>query len=266
VKKNNIKVVLSGEGADELFGGYLGYRLDARRPNSPYGRNDCDEMLEKELRCNLWGLDSFFYEKNYHEFSGIKRSLYSDELNEIFEKFDSAREGIVDKAKIRGRNISHIRSYLDFKFRVSDHLCADHGDRMSYANSVEARYPFLDIELIEFIKTMPAKIKFSSITEKYILKKCARKYVPSSIIDREKFSFVAPGSQFLLSRDLEWVNDMLSFDRIKRQGIFNPDTIENLKRMYRGRNFSLNQTFETDLLMIVLTFGIFQDLFQVKNS
>jgi asparagine synthase (glutamine-hydrolysing) len=162
---------------------------------------------------------------------------------------------------LRGRHPIHQRSYLDFKLRLSDHLIADHGDRMALANSVEARYPFLDIDLIEFSRAVPPELKLNQFTEKYVLRKVAEGLVPPQILAREKYGFHAPGSPFLLRQNLEWVNDLLSYERIKRQGFFNANTVERLRRQYLREDFQLNLPFESDLLMIVLTFGIFLDVF-----
>ena len=89
--------------------------------------------------------------------------------------------------------------------------------------------------------------------------------MPDTIIQRRKFGFVAPGSPYLLKQNIEWINDMLSYDTIKRQGYFNPDTVERLKGIYKNDNFNLDQTYETDLLMIILTFGIFKETFKIPD-
>jgi asparagine synthase (glutamine-hydrolysing) len=136
---------------------------------------------------------------------------------------------------------------------------------MALANSVEGRYPFLDIELVEFAKEIPPYLKLNQFTEKYILRKVAQKLVPAEIIQREKFGFHAPGSPYLLRQNSEWINDLLSYERIKRQGYFDPDAIERLKTLYSQPNFKLDLPFETDLLMIVLTFGIFLDLYSMPS-
>jgi asparagine synthase (glutamine-hydrolysing) len=108
-------------------------------------------------------------------------------------------------------------------------------------------------------------LKLNNFTEKYILKKVAQDLIPKQIIQREKFGFRAPGSPFLLQQKLEWINDLLSYDRIKRQGYFNPDTIEALKCQYSQKGFRLNPHLEIDLLMMVLTFGILVDLFELPS-
>ncbi len=267
VRRSGIKVVLTGEGSDELFAGYVGYRFDLERPDLGFDE-DADPVaaaLEREIRENLWGDPDLLYERSQFEFREIKQALYSHGVNERFEEFDCVRQGLVDRGKLRGRHPLHKRSYLDFKLRLSDHLLADHGDRVAFANSVEARYPFLDIDVVEFARTVPPRLLVSGSTEKFIVKRLAARYLAEQITRREKFAFVAPGSPYLLKQDIEWINDCLSRETIKRQGYFNPDTIERLKKMYCRNGFNINQTFENDLLMIVLTFGIFLGTFDMPD-
>lgn len=263
-RRNGVKVVLNGEGSDELFAGYVGYRFDKRRPAGPKG-HDLDTVLADELREKLWGDSDLNYEKDEYAFREVKQALYSTGVAERFAEFDCTNFPVVNKERLRGRHPLHKRSYLDFKLRLAGHLIADHGDRMTMANSVEARYPFLDINVVEFCRQIPPDLKLNGFTEKYILKKAAEGLVPGQIVNREKFGFVAPGSPALLQRQTEWVNDLLSYERIKRQGYFNPDTVEFLKSKYSGKGFRLNLTLEDDLLIVVLTFGLFQELFRLPD-
>lgn len=261
-RKNGITVILTGEGADELFAGYVGYRFDQFRTRRTDGY-DFERILEEELRENLWGDKNLFYENDLYGLRETKRALYSSLVNESSQDFDCFNFDLVNKKQLEGRHFVHQRSYLDFKLRLSDHLITDHGDRMALANSVEARYPFLDVDLIEFARQVPPHLKLNQLTEKYILKKIAADLVPREIINREKFGFHAPGSPALLERNIEWVNDMLSYQRIQRQGYFNPDVIERLKGQYTQKGFKLNLPFESDFVMIVLTFGVFLEQFNL---
>ncbi len=265
VRKNGIKAILTGEGADELFAGYIGYRFDEKRAEFGYDPNDISWALEEEESEKLWGDRNFFYEIRQNELRETKLALYSENVRKTLPEFDCVNNNLLDKTKLKGRHPLHKRSYIDFKLRLSDHLLSDHGDRVAYANSIEARYPFLDINLLEFAKTVPPGLKLNGLVEKYIVKKVAEKYLPESIINREKFGFVAPGSTYLMKRNIEWLNDVLSYERIKRQGYFDPDTIERLKKIYTGKNFRLNLPFENDLLMIVITFGVFLDVFDMPD-
>jgi asparagine synthase (glutamine-hydrolysing) len=149
--------------------------------------------------------------------------------------------------------------------RLTDHLISDHGDRMAMANSVEARYPFLDKDLIEFAATVPPDLKLKDFDEKYIVKKASKGLIPEEILKREKFGFVAPGSPYLLQRNIEYINDLLSYEKIKKQGYFNPDTVETLKKQYMQEGFRLNVPFDSDLLIIVITFGILLEQFNLPD-
>ena len=259
-----VKVVLTGEGADELFAGYVGYRFDSFRDRESKSY-DLETALEDELREKLWGDRDFFYEKDHLAMREVKQTLYSARVNELYRKFDCHKHDLINKERLRGRHPLHQRSYLDFRLRLSDHLISDHGDRMTLANSVEGRYPFLDIDVVEFSTRIPPDLKLHNYTEKYILKRVAEDLLPREIMNREKFGFHAPGSPYLLQHGVEWINDMVSHDRIKRQGYFNPDVIDRLRAEYTQSGFKLNLPFEDDLLIIVLTFGIFLDTFNLPN-
>jgi asparagine synthase (glutamine-hydrolysing) len=265
VHDTNLKVVLTGEGADELFGGYVGYRLDETRYPSSGDDDNLENLLEQEVREKLWGDPDFFYEQDYYAFNETKLALFSASVAEEYHHFSALNHFILDKSKIKNRHPFHMRSYIDFKLRIADHLVADHGDRVAYANSVEARYPFLDHQFINAIRHIPPQLMIKNATEKYLLRKVAEKYVPPQILQREKFGFVAPSSPYLLNAKADWVQDLLSFETIQRQGYFNPHTVERCKKMVTEEGTTINTTFETDWLMIVLTFGIFLDTFSMPN-
>ncbi len=266
VREAGMKVVLVGEGADELFAGYFGYKFDRQRLEQGGDNSfDPEAMLEAELREELWGDDSFIYEKNLFEFHGVREALYSNRVLQQFQDFNSVREGIVDKSKLLKRHPVHRRSYVDLKLRLASHLLSDHGDRAAFANSVEARYPFLDINLMKFVQEIPPELKLKGLTEKYLLKRLGERYVPAPIRDRQKFGFVAPGSPYLLRQQLPWVRDLLSRETIIQEGYFNPDTVERLVERYSSPGFHLNVPYEDDLLMIVLSFGVFMELFEMPS-
>jgi asparagine synthase (glutamine-hydrolysing) len=263
-RRNGIPVILTGEGADELFAGYVGYRFDQSGVRN--GQNHgVETVLEEEIREKLWGDPNLIYETDQFAFREVKQALYSDAVQEQFEDFECLNFDLVNHDRLRNRHFIHQRSYLDFKLRLSDHLIADHGDRMALANSVEARYPFLDINLVEFATKIPAHLKLNELSEKYILKKVAQNLIPQEVINREKFGFHAPGSPYLLKQGIEWINDLLTPETIKRQGYFNPQSIAQLRSQYMQDGFRLNLPFENDLLMIVLTFNLLLEQFNLPG-
>lgn len=262
VRERGIKVVLCGEGADELFGGYLGYKFDR---NTPAAEKGMDDYLEEEKRLAMWGDPRMAYDLDQTAMQEVKQALYAPGLASDLASFESWRNLPINRGRITGRDRFHQRSYIDLKIRLAGHLLADHGDRMTQARGVEGRYPFLDTEVARVAARMPAEWKLKNLEEKYPLRCMARKRLPKAILDREKFGFVAPGSPELLQHGSEWALDMLSAERIARQGFFNPQTVERLKARYSKPGFRLQLPYEQDLLMVVLTFGVFLDQFKLSG-
>jgi asparagine synthase (glutamine-hydrolysing) len=257
VRNKGIKVILSGEGADEFFAGYVGYRFDKMRAMNLV--QNTATAQEERLREKLWGDKAFFYERNFLEFDLVKKALYSDAVNASYDEVNCLNHHVINKERVANRSVLNKRAYIDYKIRLVDHLVSDHGDRMALANSVEVRYPFMDKELVEFSTQIPSELKLKDFTEKYILRKMAGKFMPKSVSEREKFGFVAPGSPYLLQKNVEYINDLLSYDLIKKQNFFNANEVEKLKNTYRQKGFAINAPFESDLLITVITFGILLD-------
>lgn len=259
----NIKVILTGEGADELFAGYPSYKFDTLR--NIRNKNGNVTECEKEYRMKLWGREDFFYEKQYSSFEESKKEIFSDKINDNYASINFVNYNLIDKTMIHNRNSLHARSYIDLKVRIADHLISDHGDRMLMANSVEGRYPFLDKNLVEFVTKIPPNLKLNHYEEKYLLKQYSLSKLPKAIVKREKFGFSAPGSPQLLQMDAEWINDILSYNGIKAAGYFNPDAVERIKKKYSSKGYVLNIPYEEDLLMPIITFGILKELYKIPN-
>ncbi|WP_031068429.1 asparagine synthase (glutamine-hydrolyzing) [Streptomyces sp. NRRL WC-3742] len=264
-RSHGVKAVLSGEGSDELFGGYLGYRFDAGGRTASDTGDPLEDALEEDVRARLWGDPSLFYERRYHAWREAKSGLYSDALRKSLDEFDCLAHPVVDHRRLAGRPRLSQRSYLDFTLRLSDHLLTDHGDRMALANSVEARYPFLDRDVLEFARTTPNRLKVNALGEKAVVKQAARGLVPPEIVHREKYGFRAPGSPGLLQLDLDWVNDLLSPARIARQGYFDPAVVERLRAEHLREGADLHPHLDDDVLLVVLTFGILLDVFRLPG-
>jgi len=262
-QSDGVRVVLTGEGADELFAGYTSYRYDAFRRQQ--GNGPSGPPQEAALREELWGDPGFHYETNQFAFRAVKQSLFSERVSGQYAEFDFTRFGVVDRRKLEGLHPLHKRSYVDLKVRLADHLLADAGDRMLLAHSVEGRFPFLDIGVLDSVARMPPDLKLRGFREKYVLRQIGARYLPSAIVEREKFPFAAPGSPQLLRLKTQWVEDLLSYETVARQGYFNPAEVEKLRKRYSDPEFLLNIPYETDLLLIVLTFGLFLQLFGMPD-
>jgi asparagine synthase (glutamine-hydrolysing) len=193
-----VKVVQSGQGADEVFGGYHWYpkmsgALDATAAYAAaYFDRDHNEMRDVVAPALLSRdfsreyVDGFFRERRG---SAVDKALELDQLVMMID----------DPVK-----------------RV---------DNMTMAWGLEARVPFLDHEVVELAARIPADLKVKG-GGKYILKEAARKVVPSEVIDRPKGYFPVPALKYIRGPFLEYVRGILSTDRARNRGLFNQATVE----------------------------------------
>jgi asparagine synthase (glutamine-hydrolysing) len=256
-----VKVVLSGEGADELFAGYPGYRVDARGSRA-VAENDFAALREADLRAQVFGARGVYYEGQLDAARELRRGLYAEPLREAFDMVDCLDGApVVDGARLRGRHRMHQRAYLDVKLRLGDHLLSDHGDRMAMAASVEARYPLLDREVVSLARRIPPEVVMRAGRSKAVLRAAARGRLPDAIIARDKMGFHAPGTPTLLREARGWILDMLAPERIARHGVFDPEAVAGLIKAYSAPGFRLDLPLEDDLLMVVLSTTALCDVF-----
>jgi asparagine synthase (glutamine-hydrolysing) len=125
--------------------------------------------------------------------------------------------------------------YLEIQTLFSNYLLSSQGDRVSMAASVECRYPFLDYGVLEFANSLPDNKKIMGLNEKFIVKKLAQKYVPDMITKRKKFPYRAPINIEELIKN-EYVKYILSPERLKQFGIFNPPSAEKFLSSASGKD------------------------------
>lgn len=232
VHKNGYKVILSGEGSDEIFFGYDMYFESLKM------QRICDELsIESKLflakyhagQPNL-SMNWEFLRRVYEMDMPIFRS--TGECFSVFQKNRLFRDSWQDKddfikslyMRVSGRDVSYWMSYIDIKHWIGETLMSKM-DRMTMLHSLEARAPFLDYKLVEFVMSLPHEIRVGGIT-KNLLKKIAIKYIPHEIVYRQKKGFSSPyfewyyetyGDKILtdlraVNAELGWFNDeFLSF-------------------------------------------------------
>jgi asparagine synthase (glutamine-hydrolysing) len=108
-------------------------------------------------------------------------------------------------------------------------------DRMTMANALEARVPFLDHELVELAATIPSSIKFKNRTKKYILKRSFEGILPHNILHRKKAGFNVPVNAWLVGKMKQMAEDILAPDRVQPAGFFKPAYITNLLNEHQAR-------------------------------
>jgi asparagine synthase (glutamine-hydrolysing) len=245
-----VKMVLTGEGGDELFAGYArhaGERFRAVTKWMPGWAGDglvraasslpglrrpklaLNALVQKDEACRLVHWFPLFP-------TAEKARLLSKEMQSEISTLASA-EGVFGEhlAKVDSDVALNRMLYVDTKLWLPDDLLA-RGDKMSMAASLEARVPLLDHKLVEFAAALPPHMKIRRLTRKYLLRKVARKYLPPPILQRKKQGFPIPISGWIRKEAKEYISDLLSWETIRRRGVLDPDYVQGmLKQHIQGR-------------------------------
>ena len=123
--------------------------------------------------------------------------------------------------------------YVDSKLWLPDYLLL-RGDKLTMANSLEARVPLLDHKLVEFAAQLPDNMKLRGTTRKWLLKQAASRLIPRSIIDRKKQGFPIPIDQWLRHESRDMMRDLLTPDSIQSRGLFNLDRVQALMNRHES--------------------------------
>lgn len=247
VSDNNTKVVLSGEGSDELFGGYDIFReVKIREYCSKYPESGRRASLYKSINRFVRNLDrqpanslALFYggvaadqwcssHDTRWRLGNYSRQFFSMCFREEMDKTDvlgQTRE-LLPEDFMEWSSLQRAQ-YLEIILLFSNYLLSSQGDRVSMASSVECRFPFLDHEVIELACRLPDRMKIKVLDEKYIIKRIARKYLPEEILNRQKFPYRAPIDIPGLMVD-EHVRELVSAERIDQYGIFDPGPVKRM--------------------------------------
>jgi asparagine synthase (glutamine-hydrolysing) len=261
VRENNIKVVITGEGADELLAGYNIFKENKIRhfwAKDPKSR--IRPLLLKKLypyitalqNANPNALKMFFGYKlsetgspiyshllRWKNSSNIKNH-FSKTIQEKLAGFDPYKNLMANLGQMDNMDPLAKAQYIEMVIFLSGYLLSSQGDRMGMANSVEGRYPFLDHRIIEFCATLPPDFKLKGLNEKVLLKKMMKGKLPEEILNRPKQAYRAPIlSSFLGTGAPAFVMELLSEGALLDAGIFNPDSVERLlAKMNSGKAYS----------------------------
>ncbi len=254
-KDSGIKVVLTGEGADELFLGYDLFkevsvrRFCLRQPTS-VGRQKLLDRLYPELMAQ--GRGGEFWRRFFLEagapgdplFSHLPRFLLSARVKEFYApEFKSGLGEIDVLGELRGSlpvryfgwSSLNQAAYLEMTTLLSPYLLSSQGDRMAMAHGVEGRFPFLDHRLFEFAAALPTGSRLRGLREKEILRRWASRILPPRIKERRKQPYRAPDAiSFFGPNAPEWVGDHLTSDALRRVGAFSPTSVDGLVRRCRA--------------------------------
>lgn len=249
VRDNGLKVVLTGEGSDEVLGGYDIFReakvrrFWARHPESTlrprlferlYPYLTRSPAAARGMALSFWrkGLDTpddpmFSHGPRWSSAQGLMRYFSRDwrartaaapdpvaalraELPANFSRWDPLAQA----------------QYLEMVTLLAPYILSSQGDRMLMGNSVEGRFPFLDADVVDYANALPAKWKLNVLDEKHILKHCARAMLPQQILDRPKQPYRAPDALCFVGPEApEWVRAVTTPEALTRVGVFDPAAV-----------------------------------------
>lgn len=262
VRAGGFKVVLTGEGADEVFGGYDIFkeakirRFWGKHPNSAWRAQLLKRLypyMDRIQRQSMVYLKTFFKvsEDDLRNpfFSHLPRWQLTARLKEFFSEDVRAQLADSDAVGMLGKELPASFSdwdqfnqaeYLESAYLLPGYILSSQGDRMAMAHSVEGRYPFLDRRVIAFAAALPPNLKMKALNQKYLLKRASEGLIPKSIQNRHKQPYRAPeGKSFFGSRH-DLVFEMLSPENIRRDGVFSPDAVLALLRKFEaGRAYGV---------------------------
>lgn len=255
----HVKVVLTGEGSDELLAGYDKYRktiynlalgrayntvvpsplrhLVKQTIENGSGSLAVRQKLARTFLCVPPDIESIYFD-NFSVFSrNRQRTLFTaDTQSRIAEsnpyKTSLALMGESDAVEMLDQLLA-----ADMKTYLHELLMKQ--DQMSMAASIESRVPFLDHKLVEFAARLPERMKLRGLTTKYILRQAMADKIPSEILTRKKMGFPVPVGSWLRGEFRHLLDDYVLGARALERGIFEPEFVRNLvARHHAGENHS----------------------------
>jgi asparagine synthase (glutamine-hydrolysing) len=261
VHDQGIKVVLTGEGADEMFAGYDLFRearvrrFWAREPRSTRRPLLLDKLYPYLARgpARARAMAREFFGRDLDraeapEFAHLPRWRSAIALHRLFTP--DLRAAIAEAGDPIARLLATLPDelprwdplardqYLEIRTLLSGYLLSSQGDRMAMAASVEGRFPFLDRDVVELASSLPADYKLRVLDEKHVLKRVAAELVPPSIVRRPKQPYRAPDAlAFTGSEGNEppgWIADELAEGAVAAAGVFDPRAVAGLWQKCRA--------------------------------
>jgi asparagine synthase (glutamine-hydrolysing) len=281
-----IKVVMSGEGADEILLGYDLFReakirrFWARQPASrcrgqllrrlydylPQYRNPRYFNLMLDFyRPTLTQTEDPHYPMAVRWSSGkALEACFSRNFRDVVEAYDPIAD-LDERLPAHYAQASDVEraQSIEAMTLLGNYLLSSQGDRMTLANSVETRYPYLDLDFVRFAARLPHGLKLRGLKDKFILRRTYAGDMPEAVRTRKKFAYQAPEKKSFFPGGtlVEWAADMLSRERIARDGLFDPVYVEQYCLTPPAREAGRHSFRNNMLFMIVLSTTILMDRF-----
>lgn len=282
VRDCGLKVVLTGEGSDEMLGGYDIFKeVKVRRFCSAHPESKLRPLLLKRLYPYLRGVQSqpaawlkaffrasdadvqapFFSHLPRWQLASRMKGFFSDDVQAETGSHNAIRAMLeLMPEAFPGWDPFARAEYLESRQLLPGYILSSQGDRVAMAHAVEARYPFLDHRFVEFASRLPRGLKMRTLQEKYLLKRCAAELAPARIIARKKQPYRAPDARsFFGSRPPDYVEALLSPSRLRSDGIFRPEAVQLL--VAKAKNGGLTGAGDNMAFVGVLSTQLLLDSF-----
>ncbi len=258
--RQHVTVALSGDGGDEVFGGYRRYQarrwadrynrlpravhsiIDGsarglREPPTYFGRSGRKKLkrfLEyaatvREVPETSW---AFFFSPT------AKRDLYSTSFSHALTREEG--EGSYSKYEQTAFTEGAGMMWFDLKTYLTDDILVK-VDRMSMACSLEVRSPLLDHKLVEFMAGVSVRHKFDWRSTKRLLRRVAQRYVPPQVLQRPKHGFAVPLAGWLKCELKPWMLELLNSESVTKRGLFQPDVVQTMVTQHLEGQRDLSQ-------------------------
>jgi asparagine synthase (glutamine-hydrolysing) len=244
-REKGIKVLLGGTGGDDIFSGYRRHQALNFEKYFKFLPTSFGSLIQKAITFlpnnnaftrRLRKISINLNKSTIQRMSGYFNWLPNEKLHSLFSKEWQEKlrdynpnlylEQLSNEIPYE-KNLLNQMLYWEIKSFLVDHNL-NYTDKMGMAVGVEARVPFLDMELVEFSLTIPPELKMKGNETKYLLKKVAERYLPMDVIYRPKTGFGAPVRKWITEDLDEMIHYRLSPERLKKRGIFNPQKIWEL--------------------------------------
>jgi asparagine synthase (glutamine-hydrolysing) len=280
----HVTVVLNGAGGDEIFGGYISYKVG--KLNEHYQRimpgpirrgivSPVINSISPHLPSKFYvGMKSASHEITEHGFlfsksvfsEEDKHELYTDSLNnrishDSFEKatdilFNNSTANFGNKQK----SLLSKMMYADTRAYLVDHILLE-TDKLTMSSSIEARVPIIDHNVVEFAYSIPDDLKLKGMTEKYILKKVGADILPKATQQRKKRPFRIPIDTWFKGELMEMAEQALDDSVIVKEGYFRPDALKDIIKRHNRSELLFNHK-----LYALLVFEMWSNTFIQKDD
>jgi asparagine synthase (glutamine-hydrolysing) len=233
VRACNYKAVVTGEGSDELFGGYPFFKRDWLGRDKEGGIFAGAILAEEDLKHPAWqdlcGFTPSWIQPWMLTLKRVK-PLLTKPVQEMLEEYDPVREVAlaIDPEQVRGRHRLDISQYTWSKTMLEGQILTWGGDRMDMANSMEARPAFLDHHVAEYATRIPPEVRIRDGIEKWVLREAMVNVLPRELYEREKFAFMAPPAHTdPVKRNAlqEMIDHWLTEDRMDAVGVLDHERV-----------------------------------------